>query len=88
LFDRYPSDIELCNAVAKFPTWHAMVKDGLTVKKREKKPPVPADVAELRKLTRKAISMYRSLDYDDLAIRDIETLEELRAEIDRILSQE
>jgi hypothetical protein len=36
LFDRYPSDIELCNAVAKFPTWHAMVKDGLTVKKREK----------------------------------------------------
>jgi hypothetical protein len=88
LYDRFPSEIEVRNAITKFPSWYSMVKDGLTVKKREKKPPVPAEVAEFRKQTRKTISMYRTLNYDDLATRDIESLEDLRAEIDRILAQE
>jgi hypothetical protein len=87
LADRFPTDIELCHAVTQWPSWHAMVKDGLTVKRQEKKPPVAPEVAEFRQQTRRTATLYRKLNPADLAVKDLEALEQLRDEIDRLLSE-
>jgi hypothetical protein len=78
---------ELCHAVTQWPSWHAMVKDGLTVKRQEKKPPVAPEVAEFRQQTRRTATLYRKLNPADLAVKDLEALEQLRDEIDRLLSE-